>query len=85
MKYKPDNINLLTTFQFKRARTILRAWEELDETVVESIKKSQALYGRRWYAVDNIMMELSFPTMALIEKACPPRLMIEQVEKQRDD
>ena len=31
------------------------------------------------------MTDLSFPTMALIEKACPPGLMIEQVEKQRDD
>ena len=31
------------------------------------------------------MMELSFPTMELIEKACPPGLMIEQVEKWRDD
>ena len=81
MKDKHDNITLLTTFQFKRARTILRAWEDLDDTVVEAIKKAQAKCGRRWYAIDNIMMELSFPTMALIEKACPPGLMIEQVEQ----
>ena len=81
MKERPDNIALLTTFQFKRAKTILRAWEDLDDTVVEAIKKAQAIYNRRWYAIDNIMMGLSFPTMALIEKACPPRLMIEQVEQ----
>ena len=31
------------------------------------------------------MTELSFPTMALIEKACPPGLMIKQVEQRRDD
>ena len=37
------------------------------------------------YAIDNIMIKLSFPTMVLIEKACPPGLMIKQVEKRRDD
>ena len=53
--------------------------------MAEAIKKAQAIYGRRWYAIDNIMTKLSFPTMVLIEKACPPGLMIEQVEKRRDD
>ena len=81
MKERPDNITLLTTFQFKRARTILRAWEYLDDTMAESIKKSQAIFSRRWYVVENIMMELSFPTMALIEKVGPLGLIIEQVEQ----
>ena len=63
----------------------MRAWEDLDDTVAEAVKKAQAICGRRWYAVDNIMMELYFPTMALNEKACPHGLMIEQVEKWRDD
>ena len=31
------------------------------------------------------MDELSFPTMVLIEKACPLVLMIEQVEQRRDE
>ena len=31
------------------------------------------------------MDELSFPTMVIIEKACPPRLIIEQVEQRRDE
>ena len=31
------------------------------------------------------MDELSFPAMVLIEKAYPPRLMIEQVEQWRDE
>ena len=30
--------------------------------------------------VDNIMEVLHFPTMELIENACPLKLMIEQVE-----
>ena len=85
MKDKHDNITLLTTFQFKGARTILRAWEDLDDTVAKAITKAQDICGRRWYVVDNIMIELSFPTMALIEKACPPGPMIKQVEKRRDD
>ena len=63
----------------------MRTWEDLDETVAEAIKKAQAICDRRWYAVDNIMTELSFPTMALIEKACPPGLMIEQVKQRRDE
>ena len=79
MKERPDNITLLTPFQFKRARTIPRAWEYLDGIVAETIKKAQDIYGRRWYAVDNIMVELSFPTMVLIKKECPHGLMIEQV------
>ena len=39
MKERYDNITLLTNFQLKRARTILRAWEVLDDTVAEAIKK----------------------------------------------
>ena len=85
MKDNPNNITILTNFQFKRAKTILRAWEDLDETVTEDIKKAQAICGRRWYAVDNMMTELSFPTVALIEKASPPGLMFEQVEKWRNE
>ena len=55
----------------------MRAWEDIDETVAEAIKKAQAIYSKRWYAVDNIMDELSFPAMVLIEKSYPPGLMIE--------
>ena len=80
MKDKPDNVTLLTNFQFKRTRTILRAWEDLDETLAEAIKKALAICSKRWYAIDNIMDELSFPAMVLIEKSCPPGLMIEQME-----
>ena len=40
---------------------------------------------RRWYVVDNIMEILHFPTMDLIENACPPKLMIEQVERRCDE
>ena len=81
MKDKLDNVTFLTNFQFKKVKTILRAWEDLDETIVEAIKKAQAIFSRRWYAADNIMDELSFPVMVLIEKACPLGLMIEQVEQ----
>ena len=80
MKEKPDNVTFLTNFQLKRIRIVLRAWEDLDETVAEAINKSQAICSKRWYAVENIMDELSFPAMVLIEKACPLGLMIEQVE-----
>ena len=40
--------------------------------------------GRRLYVFYSIMDTLLFPTMELIENACPPRLMIEQVEHQQD-
>ena len=53
--------------------------------VTESIKKAQTICSRRWYTVDNLMDELSFPAMVLIYKACPPRLMIKQVEQMRDE
>ena len=85
IKDKLDNVTFLTNFQFKKVRNILRAWEDLDETIAESIKKAQAICSRRWYAADNIMDEFSFPAMLLIEKACPPGLMIEQMEQRRDE
>ena len=85
MKDKPDNITILTNFQFKKIRTILRAWDDLDETVAEAIKKAHAIYSRRWYATDNLMDELYFPAMVLIDKACPPGLTIKQVEQRRDE
>ena len=85
MKERHDNITLLTPFHFKRVRTILRAWEDLDYTVVDTIKKAQSICDKRWYEFYNIMTKLSFPTMVLIEKVFPLALMIKQVEKRRDD
>ena len=35
--------------------------------------------------MENIMETLHFPTMDLIENACPPKLMIERVEHQCDE
>ena len=40
MKNKPANVAIFTNFQFKKIRNILRAWEDLDETVAEAIKKA---------------------------------------------
>ena len=59
----------------------MKAWEDLDEIVAEALKKAQAICNKRWYAVDNIMDELSFPAMVLLEKSSPPGLMVEQVEQ----
>ena len=53
--------------------------------VAEAIKKAQAICCRRWYATENLMYVLCFPAMVLIDKACPPGLMIEQVEKRKDE
>ena len=80
MKDKLENNTILNIFQLKKVRTILRAWEDLNETIGEDFKKAQAICGRRWYATDNLMDTLCFPVMGLIENACPPKLMIEQVE-----
>ena len=85
MKHKPYNVTFITSFQVKRIRVILRAWEDLNETVAEAIKKAQAICSKRWFTVNNIMDELSFCAMVLIEKACPPGLMIEKVEQRRDE
>ena len=40
MKDKPDNVIIFTNFQFKKIRTVLRAWEDLYETVTEAIQKA---------------------------------------------
>ena len=85
MKDKPENLTILNNFQLKKARTILRAWEDLNETIGESIKKAWAIYERRWYAADNLIDILCFHVMDLIENACPPKLTIEQVEQLRDE
>ena len=53
--------------------------------IEETIKKAQAMCGRTWYVVDSIMETLLFPIVDLIENACPPRLMIEQVERRRNE
>ena len=53
--------------------------------VDETIKKAQAMCGRIRYVVDSIMEDLFFPTVNFIENACPPKLMIDQVERRRDE
>ena len=63
IKYIPEGITILSSFQLKKVRTILCAWLDLNEMIEDSIKKAQEICGRRWYAVDNIMEELHFPTM----------------------
>ena len=52
----------------------------MNEMIEESIQKAHAICRRRWYAFDSIMEILHFHTMDLVENACPPKLMIEQVE-----
>ena len=81
MKDKPQGITTLSNFQLKKVRTALHAWLNLNEMIEESIQKAQAICGRIWYAVDSIMEILHFPTMEPIENACPPKLMIEQLER----
>ena len=53
--------------------------------IEDSIKKVHAICGRRWYAVDSVMEALHFPTIELIENACPLKLMIEQVESRCEE
>ena len=53
--------------------------------VENTIKKAQDVCGRRWYAIDGIMETLCFPTLNLIENACLPKLMTEQVERRLDE
>ena len=84
MNDKPENITILNSFQLKKARTILCACEDLNETIGEAIKKAHPICGRRWYAAETLMEILCFPIMGLIENACPPKLMNEQVEQRRD-
>ena len=81
MKDKPENIIILSNFQLKKVKIVLRAWLDLNEMVDETIKKAQAVCVRRWYVVDSIIEDLFFPTVNLIENVCPPKLMIEQVER----
>ena len=81
MKDKPENIIILSSFQLKKVRIVLHAWHDLNEMIEETIKKEQAMYGRRWYVVDSIMETFLFPRVDLIENARPPILMIEQVER----
>ena len=85
MKDRQEDITILSSFQLKKVRTILRAWLDFNEIIEETIKKAQDVCGRRWYDVDNIMEILHFPTMDLIENAYPPKLMIEKVEHRCDE
>ena len=85
MKHKPENIIIVNSFQLKKVRTVLCSWLDLNEMVEETIKKAQAMCGRRWYVVDSIMEALIFPIVNFIENAYPPKLMIEQVKRQRDE
>ena len=80
-KDKPNNFTILSSFRLKKVRIILRAWEYLNETIGEAIKKKQATCGRRWYAADNLLDILCFPIMGLIKNSFSPKLMIEQVEQ----
>ena len=66
-------------------RNVLQDWLNLNEMIEDIIKKERAVCGIRWYVVDVIMENLSFPTVSLIENACPPKLMIKQVEQRRDE
>ena len=71
MKDRPKGITILSNFLLKKVRIVLRSWLDLNEMIEDTIKKAQAICGRRWYAVDNIMEILHFPTMDHIENAFP--------------
>ena len=85
MKDKLEKIIILSSFQLKKVRTVLQAWLNVSEMIEDTIKMAQDVCGRRWYFVDGIMETLCFPIVSLIENACPPKLMIEQVERRLDE
>ena len=85
MNDRPNNISILSIFHFKNVSTVLHAWLDLKGMIEYTIQKAHDMCGRRWYAMENIMETLHFPTMDLIENACPPKLMIEQIEHQCDE
>ena len=68
MKDKPENITFLSNFQLNKFRAIMRTWEDLEEIVGEYIKRAQSICCRRWYALDNIMIDLSFLPWSLLKK-----------------
>ena len=84
MNDKPKKIIILSSFQLKKVRTIIHSWIDLNEMVEYTIKKEQGTCGRMLYVFYSIMDTFLFPTVELIENACPPRLMIEQVERRQD-
>ena len=85
MKDILEDITILSSFHLKKVKTVVHVWINLNEMIKDTIQKAQPICGRRWYVVDNIMEILHFPTMELIENACPPKLMIEHVECRCDE
>ena len=81
MKDILEDITILSSFHLKKVKTVVHVWINLNEMIKDTIQKAQPICGRRWYVFDNIMEILHFPTMYLIDNACPPKLMIEQVER----
>ena len=80
MNDRVENITILSSFHWKKVRTILHAWLDLNRMIEDTIQKAHVICGRRLYDVDNILEKLHFPTMDLIENVFPPKLMIEQIE-----
>ena len=45
-------------------------------------KDGEKVYNKRWFASNNLLSLLGFPIMDPIESALPPKILIEQVERE---
>ena len=68
MKDRLENITILSSFQLNKVIIVLHAWLDLNEMIDDTIKKDQAICGRRSLGLWMIFLRL----MLLSEKCLSP-------------
>ena len=79
---KPENVVVLHKMKIRRIKFSLESWENVCEIVESMIQERKRVYRKKWFASRTLLSLLGFLVMDLIESALPPKIFIEQDERE---
>ena len=72
---------ILDKIKLMRIKISLEYWENVCESVESTIKDGQVACKKRWFTLENFLSFLNLPLMDLIEYGMPPKLKMEQIDR----
>ena len=81
IKGRPKNVPILDKIKLRRINISLESWENVCESVESTIKDGQVACKKRWFTLENFLSFLNLPLMDLIEYGMPPKLKMEQIDR----
>ena len=82
IKDKPEDVPILDKIKLRRIKISLESWENVKESVESTIRDGHIACKKIWFASKNPLSFMDLRLMDPIQDALPPKIMVEQVERE---